>query len=386
MKLQDVLQLSETVNTITLFHGTPVSVLPMIYKSGYLLAQKPKHDGNVKGVYFTHDFELAARYGMNSSLDISNPNMNVPAVLEVVITQNKRIKSMVYDPLDRHASAWDEDGNGDYGNDDLRRLNSNITSILEKAGLVKNTYYRTVHIPELDHAESNEPDVLDGVNIVKAFFAHVKEVYPQITIDQARKVRDLSKTMLANTNYEMFDVMEDGTIKMNDDWYHSREQLIYPDKNIPTQAIKAIWIRQSDFAEVAHLHHDGSPAKHAGFKMLPMEAKRHLEQAVAVLDKYSYDINFDRLDKSDVEEDVETLKGLGYDDLAGELETHLLSIPEEEWGTAEVNTDSFAEAAGFLQGEEWGEDKVLHGTDWLRIPQEKIPGFVAMVAGSGHQG
>jgi hypothetical protein len=128
MRFKDFI-FQETVFKTTLYHGTRINNLPNILNKGLLMATPLWTTGTainsgVKAVYLTPDIELAARYAVGQNKD------QIPAVLELDISQAKRLAKLAYDPMDREEDAWEQEDGG-YGHDDVYSLKHDIEEFIK---------------------------------------------------------------------------------------------------------------------------------------------------------------------------------------------------------------------------------------------------------------
>lgn len=365
--LECLTTLSETVYNLTLFHGTPAKNISKIVQSGKLVAKSPR-PGITKGVYLTSDFELAARYAMDWGLGaIKNPTANIPVVLELVVSGRKRVNRVKYDPLDRQSAAWDEEGSDDLY-EATRGINYDLRKVLGQFGITETGY---LSVGDLVSFTFTEPEDLVGVNIIKSFLDYIKANYPSLMATSARQVKQAVVKTFSGKGYDQFDIADDGTIKLSQDWYESREQLLYP-RDIPLSAIKAFWIRKTDFE---HLTSHSLETKKAGLKLLPQEARGNIEEQKDLLELIAgYDGRFKDVDDETLDDWVGSLREFGLEELIPEIDK-IREIPEEERETTSVegfDTDLFYQIAGDIQGEGWSHDQVVHTTDWIKVPATKL--------------
>jgi hypothetical protein len=272
--------LNEAVNQITLYHGTTYENLYDILDQGFKGGRS--HDIELPKIYLTPQIELAARYGMiNDSFD-EEP----PVILEISISKNRRIKKLKHDPNDQHDDAWYDSEAFLNSNEiiELHRLEKQMSDILAEFSV--------------DVSYGLFPDKieqLDGINIFKL----VRNILPKVV--DFNQVKDkLNKTIMLR-DFSYFDIMEDGTIKLKEQWYYSREQLYQADK-LHFSTIKYFYVREADFPETnENLIVDRAAF---GFKMFPQETREYLDGIIEILEIMISDEKdvFEELDETSIKD------------------------------------------------------------------------------------
>lgn len=165
--------------------------------------------------------------------------------------------------------------------------------------------------------------------------------------------------------YEYVDITNDGTVKLNHDFYESREQLMYPSE-ISTTAIKYLWLRKEQPPNLTHIEE-----QKFGFQLLPQEAKFQIEEAERIFTHiydalergHNYTEFFDNLDY--------WIDFLSYTEHTEQV-NYLKKIEKYGEGAISEEDSSLFEDPD-ISGNEWGQTKVLgSGTIWIKVPIEQF--------------
>ena len=267
-----------SVTAITLFHGTPLKNVPDILRGG-LHPKKPESPGATEAVYLTSNMSLAARYALHWTENTSDLDFQqgvVPTILEVKLTKNKRVRELIWDPLDRKDSAYNLDSCETQEHEDIMRLEYDIKMLLSNLKLNHNVI--TSEDFDIDqHLAAPSVESLDGVNLIKSLISFVKNN----SKNYDPKITKIVHNYFANKEYNLFTVKDDGTIKASEDWYATREQLFYG-QVIPPSAIKKIWLPY-DYLKFKGLDSLCVEKKTMGMTLMPHEGAGIIESLVQEL-------------------------------------------------------------------------------------------------------
>ena len=205
------------IYSLTTYHGTDVSNIPGIVQKG-LLAKKPEGLTSLKGVYLTNTIETAARYACVSAN---------PVVLELTISSPKRIDKIVWDELDRDEDLYD-DASEPFWHESESSLKRDISKVLEYTG-----YGLPGSFPSLPH----EIEGFRGLNIYKEILNYARN--NNMDVQQIKK--SIQEIMPPGTDYEYFEIAQDGTLTLTGAFYDAATQMVYPE-SLPSIAIKAVWL------------------------------------------------------------------------------------------------------------------------------------------------
>ena len=341
----------DTPYRLTFYHGTDFSNVPSIMKQGLkpfkgeqwsAMNVRTAHSGVV---YFTSDFEKAARYAVGSD------RSQIPVVLEVTISTPRRFNAMRDDPFDKSDSAWDNDTGGfDENADsesfrDLRHLLDQTASKL----LMKNEPRFSNPLENYDELQS-----LDGVNIYKITADAIAKCTKRLSRNDIMAA--VVKMMPPESVSEFVEIRSNGIMKLTSEYWNSREQIFYQ-KPIPPKAIKFAWVRVDDFEEFPYIERQKS-----GIKSLPHEAKDNYDTAIHVCNDVVY-WNHEDKEVEDYEEEAKVVRAAGYDEAADVIEKMALTDPE---GREELN-DELRDIADNIQGEDWYKDMVVDYSEWGKV-------------------
>lgn len=207
----------KAIHSLTLYHGTSANLIPSIVNNG-LLAKRPAAFGAVKAIYLTGDVETAAYYA-------GYRNQSKPIVLEVTVSDKKRIGKIQQDSLDREGGE-DEDE----WSEEVRSLENTISDIIES---------KRYSLPYEFSWIKDEPESIRGNNIYKSILQWGRNNSKDIDLLKRRMFK-----ILPPGEHGIFDIHQDGSIGLNESFYSGAHQVTYP-KNLPAVSIKAVWIPES---------------------------------------------------------------------------------------------------------------------------------------------
>lgn len=346
------------IQKMTFYHGTGYRNLSSIASKGLQAKNGLSWGGlgpagtmflrNTKAVFLTSDFERAARYAQGSE------KTQVPMVLEVQISSPRRFKNLRYDPLDRRDDAWDVQESYDEAADEVTLgIGNAIRGIGEKFG----RSYLSAHgiLPS-----DNDLESLDGVNIFKVATRYLMQ---ELGLDrnQRRRAMQLVQEALGGESWEYMEVRPDGTLKLTEEYFYSREQLMFM-RGLPPSTIKGVWVRLDDFGLSPG---DVQETQEGGFKELPGEAVSRYEDIVELFKKLRWDAPSE-MDQRALEEAVETARANDFDELADYLDDVAQTEPEDrpEMDDWDGELEGFEEE---LYGD-WREERVLNPGVWGKVP------------------
>lgn len=346
--------LKEEIHNITLYHGTPAKNLKNILSKGLRKNTPLGGKDMIPGVYLTSDIELAARYSAEWGERIEQYPVQPCSILEIYLSKNKRIKKLRYDPLDRLESLYNEYERPE--NSTLAEIEDIVNKILSNMGIRINF-------------EIKDIEQYDGINIFKLIINLIKR---QVGNDEfANKNFQINlkfaigKIIKSITNYEneFIVIKNDGTIKIMDDIYSQREQLIYP-KDIHFSTIKYIWLRENDLD-------NGFPIKPVasskfGFKLIPAEIQEKRENYEEMSRKYS---NADEY--TEYEEIEEDLTKYGIEE-ANEI---LYEIRQN--GITEETLEKISEIFSYYLEDTYQDEIILHrNTKWNKYSAFDLKNYI----------
>jgi hypothetical protein len=358
--------LNEAVYGLSSYHGTEFENLQSILQTG-LVAKSPK-GVNQKGVYITPDIELAARYGLNWGLNLyERVKISTPIVFELYISKPKRTKRLQYDPLDRQENAWSTDSYGETPESEvLAHLESDIWKVISDLGLSKRYDFQHVILQAHDY----DLESYDGLNLTRDLAKDIMRFY-QLPAQRYKEVVAATVNVFqSGTDYEgLMEITDDGTLKLQSDYYESREQLIYPE-NLPISTVKYLWVRVEDFNLPWQAYED---TRVFGFKMLPQEARGLLDNIERALRDLAYS-ELDAIYDQELISAISLLEGEGYDDIVNYLQK-LLDMTDEQ--RFEMDRDAHQEmlldASGWIHND-WFQDNVIADkTRWGKLTIGKAP-------------
>lgn len=309
--------ISERVANITLYHGTALSNFPSIYEYG-LEANQPQ-PGAVRGVYLTPDKDLAARYAMTASGNPSKVDITkdgkIPMVLKLVISKPRRIKDMIYDPLDRTDSKYEEyDMNGEEPQSYLAgELEDILRSVEKAAGLPERPKYDN----KFHDLISVDLDDFEGVSLYELImnlgmatpWKEKLDIPRKTIIDIVNKMTKPGQEFASG----MLELSNSRTLHRTEGYYTSREQLVTQGKEVSGATIKAVFIPKEHVPDLI-----GEIEKIAP-KMIPGEIRHLYDRRQLFFQKYYYDFRHkDEVGIEDLEKMLETIETeeLYFDELA----------------------------------------------------------------------
>ena len=347
---------SKAPASVKLYHGTNFKNLRSIAekglenKSGQFWSAIGKEAVDEKGaVYLTPDLEKAVRYAVGASRDA------VPMVLEVVITNPKRFNIMREDPMDQSSDAWN------YENSNLSEITyeveSDITGGLEK--IIEKYSGDKESIRLYDYLKTDGIEDFDGINIYKLSLKILNDYEGMPNRNDLMRV--LKKMFPVGEFTEYLDIREDGTLKLSENYWETREQLYYL-KPIPPSAIKGVWVRLGDFENIDEV--EVYETSDFGVKELPHETAYKYEKARDILVEMLH-WNFNNKEEEDFIDQAEELDDLGFDDIGDEVRG---LFGKEEGEIKEM----IYEFENWLD-EDWGNESVSNRMKWgLVSPKDSL--------------
>jgi len=374
------------VSNMVFYHGTDMDNLPNIARKGLVPRSGIEWDGGQaftgvghQAVYLTPNFELAARYAVGSHKG------QKPSVLEVQISMSKRFKLLSEDPMDIPDSAWEVEESYD---DDRQEVEYGLESVgrevIKLLGAKQNYRGRpmdiwfTVEPQDLaKYKKGGQPirhthnlgqaelEFLDGVNVYKALTGEIikaieKSGNPHLA-DRKRIMR-LVQNGLKRENWQYIEIRPDGTMKLTEHYFATREQLMFL-KGLPPSTIKGVWVRIADFDLPENAY---QAIETYGIQELPGETAGNHEYLRDLARGLRWDDPTD-IDEYKIEELQEAFDGAGMDEEYTLME-RILDTPEEE---RSVFKDEFEEALEGLDqylNDIWFETKTVDYGKWGKLP------------------
>jgi hypothetical protein len=347
-------QVTSQVESLKLYHGSHAQNMDSIMANG-LRALNPGGAGyTTKGVYLTSDFAKAARYGVNMN------RSETPVVFAVQLQGNENIKNLQYDLFDREDSAWSDDSYDDEG------WYEN-TSWIEEGAQIAGTSFGLSSYASFDLSRSyNDEESLDDANIIDWA---TDEIASKLEDGEAKReqitaaVTAAYQDMLGHST-DWFDVLEDGTVKLNEDWYHSREQLISPEA-VPPESITEIWLRVADW-EYPDTHY--SEFKEAGIADLPQESRGRIDGVERALSDIVYHSKNTPVHDEDIETWIESFKEFDseWTEPVELLNAWMNMSEEERLESGDDIRNEFENWQG-VGHDEWHQTRVSKPERWGRI-------------------
>lgn len=351
----------QAIDRMTFFHGTEFSNLKGIAQKGLL----PRNglswggasalDPDTGAVYLTSDFNLAARYALGVA------RTQTPLVLEVSITTPKRFKHLRYDPMDQLNSAWDVE---ESYNENIEQVESDLRDLERK--LVKHITGQSYASPMIRWPD--EIGNYDGMNLYKVLAnLGVKYFARQFNLKVDRKalIQWLHKELerFKGSAWGYLELKPDGTVKLSEEYYYTREQLMYM-KGLPPSTIKGVWVRTGDFELPAKAYLE---IKQAGIKNLPGEDADRFQVLQDRVRHLIYEDPAD-MDGTELHDLAKFFQDYDEDDLAD----YLLRLAEQEPETRDQH-EFRSELEGVEMGlnDEWLEQKESAPVGWGKLDLKK---------------
>jgi hypothetical protein len=353
----------EAIAKMEFYHGTDLKNLKSISKRGLQARNGAEWSGGAimdratRAVYLTSDFPLAARYALGAA------RTQVPIVLEIEITSPRRFKHLRYDPMDRHDTAWDVEDSYD---EDEQDVHSEIEDGI--AAVAKELTGERHHIATYGLVPDELED-LDGFNVYKQATKYLMKALDLDRSDR-RKVMNLAQKQWPEGYLgEYMEVRRDGTLKLTEEYYASREQLMYM-KGLPPSTIKGVWFRimDLDLPEKAYKGIAEHPAKD-----LPGEAADKFNSIKETLDRFRWGLG--DYSAYDIRSAATELNEYGddFDSLASVLKEYADALDEGSEDVDEIREEAEEEAsnAGDWVYEDWGMDREGERFKWGKLPLNK---------------
>jgi len=347
---------SKAPAAVKLYHGTSFGNLRSIAEKG-LEAKSGQFwsaIGNLaidhKGaVYLTPELERAVRYAVGAMKD------NVPMVLEVVLTNPKRFNIMREDPMDQSSEAWNYEDSG--VNEAFYELEQYITTDLEKIIEKYSGDKETIWLH--DYFRANNIEDYDGINIYKLALKILND-YEGLP-SRSDLMRVLKNVFPVGEFTEYVDIRSDGTLKLSENYWNTREQMYYL-KPIPPSAIKGVWVRLGDFENIDEVK--VFETSEFGVKELPHETAGRYEGARdIVVEMLHWDFKYK--DEDDYIDIAEELNELGFDDIGDEVRK-LYGLDEKEIKEKIYDFENWLD-------EDWGDEHISNETEWgLVSPKDSL--------------
>lgn len=342
------------IQKMVFFHGTGIHNLPKILKQGLVANSGAIWSGGhstaltkgQKAVFLTSDFELAARYGQGTNRSY------LPVVLEVQITTPRRFRNLKYDPLDRLENSWEvEDSYDDTVDQAGSAIKAGMRDIATK--LTGQSVY--LGWDDLPH----DIEELDGLNVFKFVAGYLTKALGLSRV-QRNLVMQQAQALFGGQRWEYLEVRKDGTLKLTEEYFYTREQLMYM-KGLPPSTVKGVWVRLQDFdvpeAQIKE-------TRKGGFKELPGESADRFESLKELLGKLRWTTPEEIED--DLEDFARQARELDYLELASYLDDVAGLDPEERAAVEEWD----GELEGFEEflHDDWMQERVLESGLWAKVP------------------
>lgn len=366
-------QVLEALEYYTLmYHGTGVSNLPGIMQKGLQL-NVPRTTTGVKtpAIYLTPNIELAARYAMGG---LSTAPLNrIPVVLEIKLFGKKRHNKMVSDPLDRADNAWQD--HFEYSKDErLEDLERDIVNFVNN--IAKRYKFGNVNLTMMP---KSFPDEIEGLhrfplyNYIHSIIAKLSgKLYPSIRGDISKYILQYFPPDETYADGEVA-INNSGTLYLTPEFWQNQHQNVYS-RIIPPKAIKAVWVRKSDFPNVS------GEEKDFGHEILPSEVvdefeytKKKLEDVGEKAKKIVY--GYEEEDKDYYVDELEELKqGIDDDVIINLIDKLIANIDKDiDFDSILDKLDSRGLEMSSYAHDDYhvGKSIVKDVTTWVRV--ENIP-------------
>lgn len=284
---KDIFELyKEAFERALLYHGTTLNRLKTIARDGFSVSAIRRTGNNVNAVFFTPEFNIAARY----ALGINKNSALVPIVIEF-LPDKKYYNRMHEDPLDnsdiifeREEGSFEEDIRELKGV--LKRIDSSLSDIVESDIL------RMKGINLWDEAKERlftEED-LTRSKFVSYLKNNQNDIYSGLK-------------NLAGEIFGPIEIKDDLTIIINADYWRQLEQVqLYSD--VPPNKIKWVWIPEKYISEIKSLNILSKNER--AYRSLPGEFKRRMDLFSNIKQRVN-DIEIDD-DLSDIEDIIDRLE------------------------------------------------------------------------------
>jgi hypothetical protein len=337
-------RLLQAAGKLTFYHGSDYKNLKHIAKQGLVANSGAVWSGNAaialqhgqKAVYLTPDFQLAARYGRGSNKSYK------PTVLEVLITTPKRFRKLRYDPLDRHSTSWSmEDSYVEEEESVVHALEQGANQIASQLGFDIHPYLKMTDL-----------ESLSGLNVFKWILSSLSQL--PLTKLQRQQALRMAQKRFSGEVWDYMEVRRDGTLKLTEEYFYSREQLMYM-KGLPSSSVKGVWVRAKDFEVPASKILE---TRSGGYKELPGESADRVEDLVSLIGSLRWEV------PEDLEPYIEKTRALDYPELLAYLvevsHRNVEDISVKEW---EEELESFEMGVH----EDWGEERISDVGTWVKV-------------------
>lgn len=349
----------KAISRMVFYHGTDFGNLKSIAKNGLVAHSGLKWgggsalDSGTGAVFLTSDFNLAARYALGADREWR------PVVLEVSITTPKRFKRLRYDPMDQMSSAWDvEESYDEEGGQVLRDLRGLEMDLVKHFTGQKYAYDSFVRWPD-------ELAGLDGLNLYKVVGNQgSKHLYQKYDLQLVRRavIQWLHKA-LEKYKWGYMEIKPDGTLKLTEEYFYTREQLMYM-KGLPPSTIKAVWLRMEDFDLPESAYQE---TKFEGAKNLPGEDAGRYE----ALQNRVKDLRYEdprEIEDYDLADTIRFFTDYEEHEFAAYLET-LTDVPQGERDPDEFQSEVEIVEAGL--NEDWMQEQESAPYGWGKLELRK---------------
>jgi GNAT superfamily N-acetyltransferase len=249
----------------------------------------------------------------------------------------------------------------------ISAISDGIENILKKLGK-KDTRY-SINLRDYGF-DDDEISSFDGVNIYKVVTSTIMKKYDPwiagVKISRNDVLKAVREEFKPGQLAEYFEIRDDGTLKLTQDYYQSKDQYLYP-KNIPPVAIKFIWVRVDDFKIDRSRYVE---FKKAGAKELPGESKEKINRIREILTNLGGALEEMIEDDDDLIEIREELEGYGETEAAELIQSYLNLSKEEREDKTKEYREKFYEMEGYVL-EDWGEEKVTGDWEWGKLPSAR---------------
>lgn len=364
--------LSEAVGDYytVLYHGTGVDNIKSIMSQGLKINSPLTTSGRgTTAVYLTPNIKLAARYSVGGLSDA--PLNRIPAILEIKLFGNRRHGSMESDPLDRSDTAWQRHYEMDNSDKEaIRELENDV----EKFIVDMSKRYQFPLKPYYHVSLGHEFEGLRGFQLYKYIISTIARLVDPVRFRQIKNeiVRLLNTDLAPGTNYEGKLVITDsGTLQLTPDYWETMHQNMYK-RNIPPAAIKAVWVRKSDFPNL-----EGEEKKF-GTELLPQEVVDKYEDEKNTLENIGRNVRklIDNFldDRDDKDYYIDKLNDLKSDDFESYIDDIIAGMDEEDFDfdplIDEIEQRGY-ELAGDLN-DDVGRAVETNKTTWIRVSPKSL--------------
>lgn len=345
----------ETVFNKTFYHGTPAENVSKILIKG-LKPHLPQYNAE-QAIYLTPDIQLAAKYAVGAH------NKITPAILEINLSQTKRLRTLSQDPLDQSDDAWGTEGEKPDA-EGFFEVQRDVENFIKK-------YIPNYWIKLPDYLREFGTHALNGFNVYRFILGVLTKALPSFGAIKQQIKTHLQQQFAPGNYSEDLEITPSGTFRVKPSFYNKWEQLKYP-KDVPPAAIKYIWVRKSDFPKAR------GKKQEFGIKYLPWQAKDipdnliNLYESLADdIDKLASEINDDDFDaewwikqlQKYVERIVENDSNNEFKD---DIEAIIQSLYDNETMDLSSITDAIRSYADNILND-WGNTMTFGQAIWIGV-------------------